>query len=249
MLKTFRRLKRSMGAAWRTWAAEKDQNRNLPAQAELLRQLTADCTDLEDLIDVALSVEWFRPLQKRAEILGLLRLVQELRPRALMEIGSANGGTLFLLTRVAEPDARLLSLDLAPTPARLAVFPTFARAGQQLTCLQGDSHTPVALGQVKEWLGGGRLDFLFIDGDHSYEGVSRDYAMYGPLVRPGGLIAFHDIVPDFHTRHGLPSSSCAGGVPRFWAELREQVADAGEFVQHPKQDGYGIGHVRAAGGT
>ena len=34
------------------------------------------------------------------------------------------------------------------------------------------------------------LDLLFIDGDHSYEGVRQDYKMYSKLVRDGGLIAF-----------------------------------------------------------
>jgi hypothetical protein len=33
---------------------------------------------------------------------------------------------------------------------------------------------------------------LFIDGDHRYEGVRRDFEMYSPLVGAGGLIAFHD---------------------------------------------------------
>jgi predicted O-methyltransferase YrrM len=40
-----------------------------------------------------------------------------------------------------------------------------------------------------------RLDFLFIDGDHTYEGVKQDFEMYTPLVRKGGLVAMHDIVP------------------------------------------------------
>jgi len=40
-----------------------------------------------------------------------------------------------------------------------------------------------------------RGDFLFIDGDHTYEGVEGDFEMYSPLVRRGGIIAFHDIVP------------------------------------------------------
>ena len=49
--------------------------------------------------------------------------------------------------------------------------------------------------QVKiEWDSGPDDDFLFIDGDHT--GVGRDYEMYRDLVRPGGLIAFHDIVAD-----------------------------------------------------
>lgn len=37
------------------------------------------------------------------------------------------------------------------------------------------------------------MDFLFIDGDHAYEGVKADFEMYSPLVRKGGLVALHDI--------------------------------------------------------
>ena len=34
---------------------------------------------------------------------------------------------------------------------------------------------------------------LFIDGDHSYEGVKKDFEMWSPFVVKGGLIAFHDV--------------------------------------------------------
>lgn len=35
-------------------------------------------------------------------------------------------------------------------------------------------------------------DMLFIDAGHSAEDARRDHANYGPMVRPGGIIAFHD---------------------------------------------------------
>lgn len=56
------------------------------------------------------------------------------------------------------------------------------------------------------------VDPLFVDGDHTYVGARSDYEMYGPLVRDGGIVAFHDIVP------GLESA--VGGVPRFWRGVR-----------------------------
>ena len=37
------------------------------------------------------------------------------------------------------------------------------------------------------------LRLLFIDGDHSYEGVSRDFAAWEKFVVPGGLVALHDV--------------------------------------------------------
>lgn len=73
--------------------------------------------------------------------------------------------------------------------------------------IRADSHDIRTLDVVKRILGGHKLDFLFIDGDHTYEGVKKDFEMYSPLVRKGGLIAFHDIVPG--------PLECVGGVPKF----------------------------------
>lgn len=38
----------------------------------------------------------------------------------------------------------------------------------------------------------GTIDFIFIDGDHSYEACKADIAAWAPFVKPGGVIAFHD---------------------------------------------------------
>jgi hypothetical protein len=36
------------------------------------------------------------------------------------------------------------------------------------------------------------IDLLFIDGDHSYEGVKKDFDLYSKLVSPHGIILIHD---------------------------------------------------------
>ena len=38
----------------------------------------------------------------------------------------------------------------------------------------------------------GSLDFVFIDGDHSYDGCKRDIAAWTPKVKLGGWIGGHD---------------------------------------------------------
>jgi predicted O-methyltransferase YrrM len=65
------------------------------------------------------------------------------------------------------------------------------------------------LRKIEGILKGRKVDFLFIDADHSYEGVKKDFEMYSPLVRKGGIIAFHDIIPDYYTRYGIKTSSWA----------------------------------------
>jgi predicted O-methyltransferase YrrM len=38
-----------------------------------------------------------------------------------------------------------------------------------------------------------RIDLLFIDGNHAYDAVKRDFNDWSPLVKPGGVVAFHDV--------------------------------------------------------
>jgi len=47
--------------------------------------------------------------------------------------------------------------------------------------------------------------------------------MYSSLVRKGGIIAFHDIVPDYYTRYGIRTGSYSGGVPIFWTKLNKDL--------------------------
>jgi predicted O-methyltransferase YrrM len=91
-------------------------------------------------------------------------------------------------------------------------------------------------------LGGQSVDFLFIDGDHSYNGVKADFDLYAPLVRRGGMIALHDIVADHRTRFGRDTGCYAGEVYRYWAELKARYR-TDELIQDPEQDGFGIGVV------
>ena len=146
-----------------------------------------------------------RPLQTPREIEALYNTVCELAPRRVLEIGTAKGGTLYLWTQAAMPDASLVSIDLPGgqfgggyRACRADLYRAFAQPGQTMTLLRADSHAPDTLAEVRRLFGGQAVDFLFIDADHTYPGVKADFLQYGPLVRPGGLIAFHDILTAPH---------------------------------------------------
>jgi predicted O-methyltransferase YrrM len=180
--------------------------------------------------------------QARSEIMGLTGLVRERQPKTIVEIGTAHGGTLFLWCRLAHPNATIISLDLpggihgGGYPYwKTMIYRRFPLATQKLQLLRGDSHKPEMLAQLKSLLpGDGKVDYLFIDGDHTYEGVKSDFDMYSGLVREGGLIAFHDICkhPEQLNCH----------VDRYWQEVKSKYR-ASEFVEDPNQGGFGIGIV------
>ncbi len=189
---------------------------------------------------------FLNPLQVKSEAIRFLEAAEKLKPRYILEIGTAQGGNFFLLARSAVRDATLISLDLPGGPLgggysqwKTHVYRRLTLPGQKSFFLRADSHAPASLGEVKRILKGNALDLLFIDGDHSYEGVKQDYLMYAPLVRQGGLIAFHDIIPNV-----VPECT----VDRFWNELSQQVP-VEEFVEDRNQGRMGIGVVRKNWGT
>jgi predicted O-methyltransferase YrrM len=175
---------------------------------------------LEEAIDYCVD----RPIlmtQVRSEILELGKLLQSVAPKRSLEIGTNYGGTLFLLCTLSAPDAKIISVDLPLGPfgggyprRKIPLFRRFPRDGQQLHLLRDDSHSPRTKQHVLQILDGEQLDYLFVDGDHTYSGVQRDFELYSPLVRSGGIVAFHDIVT-----HGQ-ESACQ--VPKFWNEVKHR---------------------------
>lgn len=210
-------------------------------------ELSTAPRSLDDALDYAYTARpgklRLAPNQVRSELESFLALAQELQPKAVLEIGTALGGTLFLLTRVAARDAVLVSIDLSSSDDRFGggrveqrrpVFEAFALDRQRVRFLAGDSHTAEMLAHVESELDGRELDLLFIDGDHTEEGVRADFELYRALVRRGGLVVFHDIVD------GRPD--LVGGVPEFWRSVK--TPDAQELVEDRAQGGFGIGVLR-----
>ena len=175
---------------------------------------------LERTIDYCVN----RPIlmaQARSEILQLAKILQATAPKRSLEIGTNYGGTLFLLCTLSPPDANIISVDLPSGPfgggyprRKTPLFRKFARADQKLHLVRADSHSPETKEGILKILGGEQLDYLFLDGDHTYSGVQKDFQMYAPLVRSGGIVVFHDIVT--YKRE----SECQ--VEKFWREIKDK---------------------------
>jgi len=213
------------------------------------KQLARDLPSLtlEDKVRRLTAVNPIRSNQKFSEILGLLKILEQDPPRSFCEIGDAMGGTLALFSQVAAAGANAITIDLEFTRAQKKAYSILRGNTSSIACIEGDSHSVATLKRVRAILSENKLDFLFIDGDHSYDGVKKDFEMYSPLVRPGGIIAFHDIHPDYKTCKGTPTACDVGEVPRYWDELKRSVPIVAELVEDASQDGYGIGVVRAGG--
>lgn len=207
------------------------------------------CSTLQEYVDLAFTpsrffpIPWIniRPAQVKDEIYKLLKILAKRDLKYILEIGTAKGGTLFLFSRVSNPNAVIISIDLPGGPFgggypkyRTILYKSFAARNQRIILIRKNSHSIFTFKAVKNILAGQKLDFLFIDGDHTYEGVKRDFEIYSRLVNNDGIIAFHDIVPG-------PATS-VGGVPQFWSEIKHNFRYI-EIVKDWKQQMCGIGVI------
>jgi cephalosporin hydroxylase len=187
-----------------------------------------------------LSIE--NDYQLESEFLDLLDEVTQRNPRVILEIGSLHGYTLQGWGSAVQRGAFIISVDLLLPPGDSRHFLQKAgheggwswmliNQGHYPFIIPGDSRNPETVGRVANitMQPNRAVDFLFIDGDHTYEGVKADFENYFPFLRKGGMVAFHDIA----------ANESGGGVHRFWNEIK------GGFqyreILHSETHNYGIG--------
>lgn len=176
-------------------------------------------------------------LQNEWEFERLLALYIELQPKNIMEIGSFYGGTLWFWLTHSVGFNKVITLDY-PVP------PSDGRYEEMMKCRSqwdswtkqvgvkefhnviGDSTSQESKNKVNSIIKEGELDFLFIDGGHTYDVVKSDYETYSKYVRKGGIIAFHDVI-------GLEE------VRQYWNELKQGKPYV--EISHNTSVGWGIG--------
>lgn len=162
-----------------------------------------------------------RASQSKVELAWLLKKVDKIEPKIIVEIGIHRGYSLEVWKK-AWPDAKVIGIENDLNSIDL-------EATLNCQIIDANSHETDTQYKLTSLLNGKLIDFLFIDGDHMYEGVKRDYTMYVPLVRPGGIIAFHDT--------GIKDNPGVE-VYKFWDELSEQI---GNFSTKHAEGGTGTG--------
>jgi len=157
--------------------------------------------------------------------LYLSALVRILKPRKILELGTDIGrSAAFMMT--ALPESSMLITAEIGTHRRvdLALF----QGDPRLKIIQGNDLDLGIYGTLD--LSG--IDLLYMDSDHTYEQVSREWELYRKFLSPGALVAMDDI----HLNEGME---------RFWNSLPFPKVDAPRDVHF---SGWGLvapfGYVR-----
>jgi len=136
------------------------------------------------------------------------------RAMLMFEFGTCTGKTAYLWARNSPPDARVVTLTLAPEDVASYQRESTDDASDVKFALSESSHTeflysgsPVS-SKVEQRFGDsktfdvapweGRCDLVFVDGSHAYSYVVSDSEKALRLVAPGGLVLWHDYAGPRH---------------------------------------------------
>jgi predicted O-methyltransferase YrrM len=172
--------------------------------------------------------------QKSVEFTALVEIYKALEPMHVLEIGSQEGGTLYHWVKNAPAGATIVNVDILQNQTEKHGKEILARwQSWKVHTILGSSHSPETLVMVKQF---SPFDFVFIDGDHTYDGTQQDWEWYSPLVRKGGVVAFHDLICP-----GPPQQHIQVG--RLFNEIKAQGYKTKELYSELNQKMMGIGVV------
>lgn len=116
-----------------------------------------------------------------------------------LEIGTYAGGSVSLVSS-HEKVKNVVSIDLGkPLSKEVPIrnVEKFKNKNCEYRYFEGNSLDKEIKKSVKDYIG--LVDILFIDGDHSYDGVINDFINYNDLVKPGGYIVFDDYMDNVYS--------------------------------------------------
>lgn len=176
--------------------------------------------------------------QGKEEARQLYARIEQLAPKLLMEIGTGAGGSHKLWMDAAPEGAHIILVDLYHVQTMYEAWRAWYKPGQT-SVFFANSQLPETFEAVKQHLAGMKLDFLFLDADHHYQNVKREFEWYGSLVKEGGLIGIHD------TRHGTwPEFGLS--TADWWREF-SATHKVEEFFMPEKPCGTGVYYVPLSG--
>ena len=172
----------------------------------------------------------FRRIGPRNHPIDLRRMLQRIQQwdgRTVLCLGATEGGLVYLLTRCAASDAKVICAatpGVKFSPERTQFLKAMARERQQVVCVSGEPDWEQLADHISKALGGKKIDFIFMSGLRPAPEVRQNFRKFRNLVRRDGLFAWDGVQPV------VALDDQHDGGDRLWQEVRPMYPQRAEYL-------------------
>lgn len=182
---------------------------NIPSYKEQFKLLTAEQKKIMKKIPHLDSIDGWLYLVEATKLFELSNQIKNLRP-IICEIGvwkgkssyvlasgiKKNNGTLYSIDPFnGEGDkASIVTYKNAIKKLGTSLFDNFKNTMTKYGLLENIKIFPMQSKEARLIFPEQKIDLLFIDGNHEYSYVKKDYDLWAPLIPSGGTIILHDVL-------------------------------------------------------
>jgi O-methyltransferase len=188
----------------------------------------------------------FTLLKSSPEWRDTLKIIDSINPQIILEIGPLRAGTFYSFTQLVSKGI-IISIEAPGIEKGLSDAETDHLKSQIIENNHDNEiyfikNLPVeeALKKVKDILKDKQSDVLFLNGEHSYNGIKQEFEVLAQMVSGTGLI----IVNDIHSLKNAPADEFLNnsGVEQFWREI-SLLYRTKEIIFDRRQKGHGVGII------
>ena len=150
-------------------------------------------------------------------------IVRGIRPKSILEIGIRSGVSTMAMCNAIIDECLKVDYHCCDINER-------SKAVQKKTSVPLIFHIMQSDDLAQKW--SKQIDILFIDGDHEYQQVKRDYFNFREFVNPNGFIFLHDTYP---SSEKYKSENYCRDAYKILEDLKKD--DTVEFVTFPYSNG------------
>ena len=202
-----------------------------------------------DLAEVALDVlvradqhywlhqtTWFGEpvLQLPQDLLALQEIIFNTRPRFVIEVGAAWGGSLLFYSMLMDAlgGERVIAIDIYIPEDLKERIGSFGKVSDRITWVNGSSIEQSTIDQIKAIVGDSRETLVVLDSNHAHDHVLQELRLYSSLVGEGYYLVCADTIVE-----AIPEQKHR---PRPWGPGNNPRTALDQFIK--EDDGFEVDH-------
>lgn len=181
------------------------------------------------------QTNWFGEpiLQLPQDMFAMQEIIFATRPKVIIEIGVAWGGSLLFYSTLMEclGGEQIIGVDIYVPQDLSERISSFGKLSERIKWINGSSTDETTIGKIKSLIGDERAVMVILDSFHTHEHVLKELQLYSPLVGKGHYLVCCDT-------HVEDIPEIVENRPRPWGKGNNPKTAVNQFLK--ENDGFEV---------